>query len=247
VKLGILILLVLVLAASNWVTKILGGKLEDVLILCSGASNFVAVLDVSMEPALLSQARRTKAFLMVQLVLISYIIGMDLNNFVGQDRDFVRVAISSLLFLVTFIVLVVHSSMSKTAQVSWLIFSFAVCMAIHTNAELASHLFKPWLYRLASWVGPIINRPADFLVHRGHAYLHLLLIPALYLVTDLGLRNENTVPSAKASLPLDWEILSVGIACALAGYGYADADPRFEAGAPEISGRPSIPTRLSMQ
>src|SRR6185437_14637930 len=55
----------------------------------------------------------------------------------------------------------------------------------------------------------------SFVKDRFHAWIHLLAIPGIYLCVDYVVRNRVLV--AKKSLPLDLQVLAVGLACAAAG------------------------------
>jgi hypothetical protein len=203
-----LIAIVCILIASPWIPA----EIEDTLILCSGLSNLVAIIDISRLPQLSQEGqphRWVRVALALELFLLAWIIGADFGHIVVND-DW-RIVISCVMVLFT-IFYVSFVERPNSVKIGLLIFGLILSAALHTNAEA---------------VGKLSYGMPKFVAERSHAWVHLLFIPVLYMVTDSLIRNH--VPIAKRALILDVEILAVGVACAVAGLR-AD-NPRFEAGA----------------
>lgn len=203
-----LIAIVLILIASPWIPA----EIEDTLILCSGLSNLVAIIDISRLPELSQEGRSHKwvrVALALELFLLAWIIGADFGHIVANDDWRIIISCGMVLFTIFYVAFVERPSGVK---IGLLIFGLILSGALHTNAEA---------------VGKLSHNMPKFIAERSHAWVHLLFIPLLYTVIDCLIRNR--VPIAKRALILDVEILAVGVACAFAGLK-AD-NPRFEAGA----------------
>jgi hypothetical protein len=110
--------------------------IEELLILCGGFSNLVAVIDISRHPRLTAGGKENKwvrVLLTVELLAFAWIIGFDFGHII--KNDFWRMCISVTMVLAV-IIIVAFFDFSENVKIAVLIFGLLLSGAVHTNAEM---------------------------------------------------------------------------------------------------------------
>src|SRR5918911_2346176 len=111
-------------------------EIEDLLILCGGFSNLIAVIDISRHPRLTEGGkgnRRVRVLLTAELLAFAWIIGFDFGHII--QNDFWRMCISVLMVLLV-ITIVTYFNFPNNVKTAVLLFGLLLSGAVHTNAEM---------------------------------------------------------------------------------------------------------------
>lgn len=195
-------------------------SLEHLLLFIAGLSNAVAILDICRANEVRPPSKWYRAVLIGQLLLLAALLGFDAAQLVSG----VFVIVAGLVLLVVTLFMIgfsIDDEHPKTTRLqSGLAFGFLAIGAL--IAEVSNRHLGDWANaKLLQY-----NLQAETL----NAYVHLVLVPILYLTVDFI--NRRWLGAAAASLSLDVGLVLIGLSCV--GAGLADPTPMFEAGASAV-------------
>ncbi len=194
-------------------------EVEDVLVLSSAVANSLALISISWNIYRENKEDKDKTkkrfLLTIETFAFSAILGSDVQHFFNSDQYRLIPLILALMLSVgytTFLALSKKPNNHIGGLVTSLLFSISIFLVPALIEKVTIFSVPPFIYQ------------------RVHSWVHLLLIPIIYMICDyIYVRWDS---SWNKYHRLDWGLMFSGIACALAGF--AIKDPKFEAGAAAV-------------
>jgi len=197
-------------------------ELIFILIFAGGLSNTVGVADIADAAFKNYNNKYTRWILVGQLFILSWTLGVDtwylLRNI--KNSDFIRVCISAAIVLIVFAIV---ASKKPTSIIYGLVFfMFLVVVSLYIFPDIldfARTYIDKFLLKL-------FRSNFIFVKLRLLSYLHLLIIPLVYLIPDII--NKKVIDKAIELIKLDGVLLLTGII--IWSLGIVAKNRLFEAG-----------------
>ena len=207
--------------------------LGNFFIFFAGVVNLVALIDICPTLHKGGGSRFTRGVLTGQVLVFAVLIGLDVWVLFRERSGAVLVVANVAVILV--LIWAALTSTAAETRAGGLVFGLVFASALYiVPANLGSYPVSRVLASATQCFAALVGKSEGFIADRRIAWVHLVVIPLVYLVPDILLGTKKLsrgkpILLSKESIPLDIMLLVTGVACMLAGF-MAD-QPLFEQGA----------------
>jgi hypothetical protein len=221
-RLAVLIFSGIIVAGAGLFARVTHeGNIEHWLVFAAGMSNLVVIFDIGPELRNRGYNRFARFLLIGELIFFSSILGVDINLAFGEYELF-RLFVTLMVIILSIVFITITDK--PRAHLGFLTSAIILPLPLYIVPYLITRL------------SPQSQDPLwPLFADRFYAWIHLLGIPTVYLITDSTLSRKH--PKWRNFLFLDRSLFLAGSACATSGFLYAlfgsppPPQPLFESGA----------------